>query len=82
MRSLAIGRILFEHMSRARRPLILTTGTRVWTLNPGSNNNNKNNNNNMPIYFGTALVHSVSQLYPTTVKRVINSLCGIMQLYK
>ena len=78
VRSLAISRILFEHMSRARRPLIVTTGTRVWTLNPGSNNTN----NNRTIYFGIALVHSVSHLYPTTVKRVINSQCGIMQLYK
>ena len=34
VRSLAIGRILFQHMSRARRPLLMTTGTQVWTLNP------------------------------------------------
>ena len=34
VRSLAIGWIVFEHMSRARRPLLITTGTRVWTLNP------------------------------------------------
>ena len=35
LRSLAIGRILFEHMSRARRPLIMTTDTHgcgLWTL--------------------------------------------------
>ena len=30
-------------MSSARRPLIMTTGTRVWTLNPSNNNNNNNN---------------------------------------
>ena len=27
-------------MSSARRPLIMTTGTRVWTLNPSNNTNN------------------------------------------
>ena len=40
--SFAIARILFEHMSRARRPLLMTTGTRVWTLNPVSSNGIRN----------------------------------------